>query len=229
MGTALIAFMYEVGAATWFGIPVALIHLTWTNTALALAALAGLLHLLFAMGYIVSGWQGRGRVISPKRIMLWVPFLCGSAIVTWQHGLGSRFALVCAGILIVVVALDLMGEWLNRAAERRGVRLEDEDSHPLRSPLNRVAISGFWATAALGVAFSTGHAHSQGRTTFLTTEEARPRVLLRSYGSTLVLAPLEEGRGEFGPAIQFVPVGGDPRLSYVWRSLGRLTRAEGGS
>lgn len=226
VATALVAFAYEVGAAVWFGVPVAMIQLTWTNITLALFALSSLLLFLLTTGYLVAAVRIEATLFTPKRIMGWTPFVVGSAIVTFQHGLTSPFALVCAGVLSLLAALDLITNWLNRVAIRRGKRLVDEDYNPLRHPVNRLALTSFWVIAALGVAFSTGYANSKGSTRFLVSEEESPRVLVRSYGSTMVLAPLQETRREFGPTIQFVSIGTEPGLFFTWRSLGTLTRAE---
>src|SRR5260370_6782152 len=82
-----LAFAYETGYASYFGIPLELITLNWTAAALAFVALIFVFQLSASWGYILAAYIGRWKPwVTVKTALAVLPFITLSIVLVFQYG-----------------------------------------------------------------------------------------------------------------------------------------------
>jgi hypothetical protein len=230
IATAAVAFTYEQGSASFYGIPPRLVSLNWTTTALSLLAVFVVYQGAVSWGYLsMTMLRPRGVWLTPKRLFLYIPFFIMTVAVVIQHGTKSFATLSAAIVFVMIIITDLamiaVQKFLGRKSHRLETTEENEDIDPLKSAYNRVALLGIWSLMLLTLAYSTGYARARDQIAYLVVESSgyQPRVLLRSYGDLAILASLTQASSQFGPALYFERLGSTSSGPFYERRVGPLS------
>ena len=228
---SIVAFAYELGSARFYGIPEYLIKLSWTSIALAIVALGVVYQFISYWGYLLTTYMTRiSPVLTPKRVLGLVPFVILTGTILMQHGVMSMAFIVSLSL----VGLMLVADLITTAIEIKTIRgfwskfKQDAESKehqdPLSVPFNKIAIAGIWMIVLLAASWSTGFSSSKNQTEYLTTAKPEGSVVLRKYGSVLILAPFDATTHTFETRFRLVSVGSEPNTQYLFKKIGPLSK-----
>lgn len=76
VAASIVVFAYELGCASFYGIPEYLITLSWTSIALAIVALVSIYQIIISCGYLMTIYLMRiSSWLTPKRVFVLVPIV----------------------------------------------------------------------------------------------------------------------------------------------------------
>ncbi len=231
VAASIVAFAYELGSAQFYGIPAFLITLSWTSIALAIVAVIGTYQVILSWGYFLARYMTRiSPVLTPKRVLVLIPFVLLTATFFIQYGITSMAFKLSLSLLVLIMFVDLIitaieiktirGFW-NKFQQKAE---SEEHQNPLSVPFNKVALAVIWSFVLLAVAWSTGFSSSKNQTKYLATSKPEGSVVLRKYGSLLVLAPFDPKTQTFETRFRLVSIGSEPNVQYQYKTIGPLSK-----
>ena len=227
----MIAFSYELGAAWFYGIPGQFITLSWTKVTLAILSVIVVFQMILSWGYVLAVYlKRRNTFLTPKRVLGFMPFVMLSGTLLIQHGIKGIAFIASLLLIVVILILDLVMGIIEvrtiRGFYKKARALAESTEHqdPLSVSFNKIALAVFWGVVLLAAALSTGYSAAKSQVQYLTTIGTEKKVVLRKYGNTMVLAPIDKSKKIFKPHFNFQSVSSESEIEYVYEKVGPLRR-----
>lgn len=220
---ATIAFVYEVGASFYYGIPKNFISLSWTSIALAITSVLFIYQGVISFGILLNTYIPRSSLlITQKRVLVSIPFILLSGTLLFQQGIKSVAFGISLALLIFLVVVDFFFTVIYIQLFKDFVIDPEEEQNPLIDPFNRTALLGIWVLVILAITWSTGYSQAREQVYYLTTVGPERNVVVRIYQNTIVLASFDETSRTFEKSFRFVSVGRDPDMKFAYAKIGPL-------
>lgn len=240
VGGYLLGFAYELGYASYFGIPVQLIKLNLISIFLSITGLFALLWFLFSIINVGYTFFSQRQAVIFRGIVRSAPSILFFAAAFYVYK--GTFSYL--KWLIFLPALYLFGEFVLPLITQRGkgtyyqkLGAQEETSKKFQEPKT---IFDFIAQKKSGLNLSRliraiiifvilylfaswiGLVEAQRQKNFLVIREPKPLVVLRIYGDKFVCAPFDSKAGTVEKALYILDTPSPHGLWLDWQQVGPL-------
>ena len=231
----LLAYLWEAGYGSVFGVPREFIVLDVTRVLIAISAVASFFFVasVFAGAYFIAGWfsarHGQGRGGSRLVVLMVLLLSWGLLTLRWP----SLWAIWIAYLLPVAatfVVSTVVVPWIIRRLPERLRAGLDAIEKWCASKVPRLPRPAFAAvliviTVALGLYLSheSGQATAMSQKDFFVPSTNQNSVVLRIYGDNLICAPFDRGNKTVERSFFVLKVDDDPRPVLTLEKVGPLT------
>src|ERR1700752_13265 len=209
----LLTFQYEMGFASYFGIPPQFVSVGLQNVLFGAALLAGFIMIIFGLGDIVVSFiparYGEEPIFVRKAITVGVGLL-GTFTIAYIYNKPRWWAL-CAGVTLLVVFAVFVLPAIRNRKETTYIEMLRADAKAKQSKASTpslgrwfarrvgpsVAVTFWFGLLSVFMAVAAGDATAVQQKEFLvTTLASKELVLLRRYGDELIFAPFDRRTSE---------------------------------
>lgn len=232
----VVAFLYEAGYATYFGIPIRLLNIGLTQVMVATGAVLGVLTLLwhlFNLGYLFFPGPLRRGPVSRGLLRVSV-FAVPTVTMIWVYrGYWQGWIYFVAMVGFVGFFQFVFPLIIHRTVRGYRAKLEAQEKHEQQIVTLGDTLARKWGASPiivvgclamiLLVALSAGHARALRRITFLVHAADAKQVVLGIYGDTVVSAKYDSETRELSGELLIQKMSASEPFKLVQQRIGPLT------
>ena len=229
-----LAFAYEVGFATVFGIPIEFLTFELTKILTVAGLLTILSPLVLLVGFIPAFLFRHSNLIS-RLVSPYIPSLIMIGILLYLHLTRWQEWITLVVVMGVFAAVDFGAPLVTqrgKATYSEKLLAENKEFRKqlagtiIHNLVNRVGRTGLMAVLVVWLtvysAYSVGRAQAFDQTHFLVPSTSPEWVVLRIYGDKVIIAPLDRTSGGVQKSFGILKLGEDPSLVLSREKVGPL-------